>query len=585
VAGKEAPFNDPAQRDKAKEILHVLINAVSAAKLFPSDHQTVINFISDLHDRLSDYLDKHWKLELEIEEHAFAVEGERIFEDPHPLKSLPFFFFKDGLQRLYFYKGLAKEELSEFLETMRTVSQLPPEEGDIVTALWEKDFANIRYLAPDDYLETRIGVGRPTLRPRVDRADLSRGRVELAPEDLVEMKSCGQALSGQGNGPLDNRSEEEGPGLSASSGDVGTSELESLLKSSRQTSPEDEYLNLVVELIYLEDRADQFPAIVDVLEQYHQDIMRKKGFAKAAGLMRALSEIRSRLAKKDKRKAELIDSVISLLTRKSVLVDLKASFDPGAVDDLDGLFAYLGLFGPEAASLLADIYEQVRSPEWRAKALEMLTRIGQDDIQRLGTLIQESRPTLSQEIIRLLRESQDRQVVSFLAKVVSYKNPIIKLAAIRALGKITDEAANKLLLGFLPDPDEDVRVTALENLKQTEDRPFISHITAMIGEKSFAKKSAREKNAFFDFLARSDSEEACAFLAGILRKVPFLPNPKHTELCLLSVSALAGMKRPVSLDILKEGSKRRNLKIRTACFKALRSRSEVFITFTGRIQK
>jgi len=585
VAETETSPIDPIQRDKAKDILLVLVNAISAAKLFPSDHQTVVNFISDLHQHLTRYLDEYWKLELGIEEHVFNLEGERIYEDPHPVKSLPFFFFKDGMQRLYFYKGLTREELREFLETIRAVSQLPPEESDIVTALWERDFANIRYLAPDDFLETRIGVGRPSLRPKVDRANLSQGRIELAPDDLEEMKSPGLSALMSETSPPENLPGEGISSLTSSSEDGGMSEIEILLQSSRQVSPEDEYLNLVVELIYLEERADQFPAIVDVLEQYHQDIMAKKDFAKAAALIRALSEIRERLAKKDKRKSELISSVISLLNRKSVLVELQATLDIGSVSDLDGLYAYLKLFGPDAAPLLADIYERVRSTEWRKKALEMLTKIGQDDIQKLGTLIQESRPTLSQEIIRLLRESQDKRVVTLLANLVSYRNPAIKLAAVRALGRISDGAANKILLGFLSDPSEDIRITALDNLKKTDDGSVISHITGMISEKSFVKKSAREKKAHFDFLGRRDSKEACDFLAGVLRRVPFLPNPRHTELCLFAVSALAKMSRPLSLDILKEGSGRRNLKIRTACLKALQVRTEVPITYTGRMPR
>ncbi|MGB7294414.1 MAG: HEAT repeat domain-containing protein [Candidatus Aminicenantales bacterium] len=578
--------SDPQQMEKAKEILLVLANAVSAAKLFPADHQTVANFVSDLHGRLTHYLDEYWKLELGIGERAFTLEGKSTYEDPHPVKSLPFFFFKDGMQKLYFYKGLTREELQGFLETIRSVSQLPPEEGDIVDALWEKDFANIRYLAPDDFLETKIGVGRPSLRPTIERDKLSRGRIELAAEDLEEMRSTISSL-GRASYLEAGAAGDSGSAVPADPTAVTDEdemrEIDSLLQSSRHISPEDEYLNLVVELIYLEDRADQFPAIVAVLEQYHQDIVAKKEFAKAALLVRTLSEIRDRFAKTDKRKSELIGSVIGFLKRKSVLTELKDSVDFSSVKDMNGLLAYLKLFGPQAAVLIADIYEQVRNPEWRVAALEMLAKIGQEDIQALENLIQESRPALSQEVIRLLGEKQDRRFVTLLANVVSYKNPVIKKAAIRALGKISDEAANKILLGFLFDPNEDVRITALDNLKKTGDRQIVSHVAGFISEKDFAKKSAPEKKALFDVLGRSDSEEACAFLAGILGKVPFLPKPKNTELCLYAVSALTGMKHPRSLEILVKGSKRRNLKIRNACLKGLQFRSKIPITFTGRM--
>src|SRR4030042_3777880 len=144
---KEASSDDRIQQDEAREILLVLGNAVSAFRLFPSENPTVRNFISDLYERLSEYLDKHRKLVIGVEEQAFTLDGKTIFQDPSPVRSLPFFFLKDGLKMLEFHRGLQKSELEGFLEAIREVSQLPPEEGDIVNALWELTFRNIRHVA------------------------------------------------------------------------------------------------------------------------------------------------------------------------------------------------------------------------------------------------------------------------------------------------------------------------------------------------------------------------------------------------------------------------------------------------------
>lgn len=586
MADTESFGVDAVQKNKAREILLVLVNAVSAAKLFPPDHQTVVNFISDLHQRLTGFLGEYWKLELGIEENAFTLGGENIYEDPHPAKSLPFFFFKDGMQKLYFYKGLSRDELRGFLETLREVSQLPPEEGDIVNALWERDFANIRYLAPDDFLETRIGVGRPALRPTVDRSALEHGRIELTPEDVEEVDRAIASL--EKSGPEETKRDEH-PGvdmalsLEASTDEERTGAIDILLQSSRQASPEDEYLNLVVELIYLEDRADQFPAVAEALEQYFQGIMGRKNFASAAGLLNTLAELRERFAKKDTAKSAWIGGILSRLRDKNILIDLQEALDPSSVKDMRGLLSYLRLFGAPAAGFLADIFERAKNAEWREKAFALLTEIGRDDVETLGSLIQESKPSLSRQIIRLFREDKNDRFITLLAKVVSYRNPAIKQAAIRALGATSNTAAHKILLGFLSDMDEDIRVDALDNLLKVEDKAVLSPICSLILDKKFARKSAREKKAAFNVLSRSDSEEACRFLAGILEKVPFLPKPRHTELCLYAVSALAGMKHPRALEVLRKCAKRRHLKIRSACLEALKKRATIPVAFTGRI--
>src|SRR4030042_2007555 len=286
---KEAFSDDLIQQDKVREILVVLGNAVSAFRLFPSENPTVRNFISDLYERLSEYLDKHRKLVIGVEEQAFTLDGTTIFQAPNAIRSLPFFFFKDGLKMLEFHRGLQKSELEGFLEAIREVSQLPPEEGDIVNALWELDFPNIRHVAPDDFLEAKIGVGRRPLRLEVNVGSLSQGRVELTPDNpeeirkhiltLEKTKASGEAAAGPAF------PEDIGKTL-AKTGDREMMEIEALLSANRQLSREEEYLGLLLEIIYFEDRPEQFPAIADILEQYHQEAMQNRDFARAAKLLR-----------------------------------------------------------------------------------------------------------------------------------------------------------------------------------------------------------------------------------------------------------------------------------------------------------
>lgn len=577
----DAPTADRVRQDKAKEILTVLGNAVSAARLFPSEHPNVGHFISDLHQRLTEYLDKWGQLELSIQEQSFALEGKTVFYDPNPARSLPFFFFKDGMRELGFYRGLQKPELEGLLEAVRVVSGLPPEEGDIVNTLWEKDLPNVRYQAPDDFLETKIGAGRAPLRPPVDIHNLSHGRVELTPEDLEEIRKGALAL---------NRLKEDEAAMShpvipldvddtmVRVDDRTMTEIEALLSANRKLSRRDEYLSLVLELIYLEDRPEEFPAIADILEQYHEQAIHEGDFRRAFRMLQALNEIKELYAKKNKVKSDLVDSIIALLSRKSSLIDLREALDLDSISDSQGLFDYLRFFGPSSAGLVADIYERAASRNLRRKALDILKGIAEDNPNGLIALVQESRPALSQEIIGLLGETRDVRIVTFLANIVSYKSAPVKLAAIRALGRIEGQAANRVLLGFLADPNEEVRVYALDNMKKVADIQVLSHIFGAIAAKSFTKSSEREKRALFGTLGRSDSEEACVFLRKILTKVPFLPKPKHTELCLYSIPALEKMRLPASVDVLKAGAKRRHHKIRRACLRALKAKSEITVT-------
>jgi len=89
---------------------------------------------------------------------------------------------------LFLYKDLRREEFDEFLEIIKKESSLPAEEGDIVSAFWERDFPNIRYYAPDEYLESLIGRDVDILDYAIDKADLFSGKIELAPEDRIALE-------------------------------------------------------------------------------------------------------------------------------------------------------------------------------------------------------------------------------------------------------------------------------------------------------------------------------------------------------------------------------------------------------------
>jgi len=101
--------------DKSKDILSCMSNAVSAMKIFPSDHATVKNFVDALSQKFNDYFKTYQKLQIGVEEYSFTCANQVVFTDEMTIKSLPFFFFKDGTQVLYFYRGLDRPEILTFL--------------------------------------------------------------------------------------------------------------------------------------------------------------------------------------------------------------------------------------------------------------------------------------------------------------------------------------------------------------------------------------------------------------------------------------------------------------------------------------
>jgi len=586
--------------NKVKEILNLLAHTISVMKIFPSEHATVKNFTQELTTKMKEFLEENNKLEIGILEYSFSYLGKIVYTDEYSIKSLPFFFCKDGMQILFFYKGLSKEELQEFLELIKKQSLLPPDESDIVNTLWERDFLDIQYYAPDDFLETKIlrekepvvpkefpkkepsimptGIALPYMDFHVDKTKLSTGRIDLIPEDQQAIYKSTLTLSlqdeeaGEKETPKEEEAIKEKQEWAAQAATLGEEEMrniESLVRTNREIPPQLEYLNLLIEILYLEDKLEQFKTSVEVLNQFYLNNVENGNFSQTINLIQRTQELRDSLSSSSPEKNQILNSFLKNTATQNTFAAIKNFFQKGEPADLDSFFQYLTLLGPQAFSYMAELYEQIKDPYFRFKATNYLEETGKTNAALLMDIANDTLPELTLEIIKIFSRSKDTRVIPLFANFLSYHNKPIKLEAIETLSKMDDETANKILSGFLSDRDEELRIQAALRLKFAGDKSRLAQIIHQASARSFKKKSFMERKALLEFLGRTRTEEARAFLQNLLHKFSLSSKSKVTENRLLAISALEIIGTPEALQALQKGAKTLNKKIREACFMAI----------------
>jgi hypothetical protein len=579
---------DPKHVEKVREIMLALANTNSAMKIFPANHATVLNFVEDLAKKIMEFLEANGKLEIDIEEFVFTFMGKSVYKDELSIKSLPFFFFKDGMQKLFFYDGLEKDEIADFLELVKRESHKPAEEADIVTAMWEKDLTNIQYYAPDDYLESKIleerterqaKAGAPTLPAelaaqvidvKVDTSQFTKGRIEVAGEGLEEGEEMVLEMAGQEQP----RGDGEVPKGGAAAHDATLSDREveainTLIHENRASSPEEEFLNLMVELVYLEKDISRFQSNLDVMMDYHVDQLQNGNFQVPILIIHKVQELREFLSEHNPERAGPLEDFLKKVTGEKTTAAIKETFKKNPSVDVTAFFEYLRLLGDQALPLAAEIYEAYPVPEFRVKVLGFLKGLELKDLGPLVNLANDSRPDLSKEIIRLLDEGRDRKAAQHLAVFLSFQNRDIRIEAVHALGRIDDEMADKILAGFLKDRDEELRIQAALKLKYHGDASRILAIIQDASNRSFRRKSLTEKQAIINFLGRSRTDEAFRFLKTLLERPGLLPSAHRIEMRLCAVSGLESMATTAAVEVLRRGTAFRRAKIREACSGAL----------------
>ncbi|MGQ9800976.1 MAG: hypothetical protein ACUVRL_04845 [Candidatus Saccharicenans sp.] len=592
---------------QARELVLALANTISTLKIFPAHHSSAIHFRRDFISKLKAFLDRYQKLELEIGEFAFYYQGKPVYQDEISSKSLPFFFYKDGLRVLALYQGMDEQEIGEFLDLVRSESTKPAEESDLVNALWLKDLANVQYYAPEEFIENRIleeraeslnkkglqiipqELANKVVEINVDRQKIFSGQVELRPEEkqalesfeeqeIPELPETWQQTLSFAEGGAESQAEkpEEMPDLQKAPGSLpekvilNREEMETLnqlIERNRQLSPEEEFLNLMMEILALEKDLEQYRANLEILRSFYQESIKAGRFEIPILLDRKIKDLKALISQDQPEKLTLLEDFTAAASSLQILDEVRKLVDQKIELNYLALFDYVKQFGDAALPFLGELYEKIDDPEFRASVRQLIRNQLQENPTKAAVFIDDQKPALTAEVIELMRGLPAQKIISQFSNFLILSRRELKLQAIEALSSFQEEMANKILLGFMNDSDGQVRLKATSSLKYLGDLSRLKQLIKDTTTRAFRRKPFEEKRALFEFLGRSRNPEAFNFLKKTYLKKSI--TPATTELRVCAVAGLEATHSPEALELLRRGEKFLNPRVRAAASQAL----------------
>jgi HEAT repeat protein len=561
--------------DKVKDIIQSLIKAYSALKIYPIENPAVINSTMVFSNKLIDFLREYEEMRIGIQEFSLTLNEEILHSDGEKKKSLPFLLYKDGMRELSFHEGLDLEEIGDFLETIKINADLPEEESDIINSLWENDFAHIRYFALDEFLDKNIG-GSNTGNDLIPEKDiLSTGKIKLTQKDKEEINKRMEILAVDPGNDLTeglnttlSKENKISEAAAITKGDFP--EIERLVADDRENSRIRELITLLFEVLFLEDRKDQFSETLNVLDLCLQDTIEKANFSQASLILNQILEIKDAVPEQASEKLLLLDSIIKKAKNTPAIEELEQLFNKGKIEDLDPFLEYIHLLCPESIPTVINIWEKTEDLNIKNSISFLLQKIGKKHIETLVEFAQNGHASLAREIITILGKINKIHSLPFLKMFSTHKDKSIRLDTIQALKNIHDKDGDEILLDLLLDKEEQIRIAAVTSLNYFGNPSAVSRISNVIAKKDFDKKSRAEKRVFLDYCARNSNEEITHLFHSILKKRSFFLSKKILSTRLCVVAALETMATPEAVTILKEGSHLRKTRVRKACKFALR---------------
>jgi HEAT repeats/PBS lyase HEAT-like repeat len=584
----EPPFN-PAL---VEELLRQLDKTVRAHQLYMHNNPTYLKSLELLRSAFAPIWAETESLSLSVTDLTFIWYGVPVHtQSERASDSLPWTFYKDGLREVTLTSGFEGPELELLLDIIPRVRKAASHEDDLITLLWEQEFAHLTYR----YVEMAAEGGVP-IDPSAEP-----GRWPVEPGEVVDdprlaIEEARQAVAGgaagaegeAGKGPpsqYGGAAEEEvkhSPGGIVKMEDFDSTlyflDAEEVAYMRRET--EREYstdlrrtvLTGLLDVFELQTDKSVRAEVTENLDALTLHLLAGRQFSNVAFLLREIGTVLERA--KDLT-PELRDRLASLPDRLS---------DPGALSQLIQAMDEAETLPPRAD--LEELFAQLRGTAlgtvfgWlgttqNAKLRPLLEgaaeRLAQSNTAELVKLISSAEGGVAMEAVKRAGGLKTAAAVPALGKVLSEPYRDLRVAAVSALVEIGTPGAMQALEKALEDVDRDVRVAAIKALVSKAYKPALSKVTALVKANQIREADRTERLAMFELYGTLCGDGGVQWLDELLNpKGGLFSKKEDPELRACAAIALGRIGTARSGQALQKALAEKDVVVRNAVNRALK---------------
>ncbi len=576
---------DSRSLEKVRAIFAALSKFINAKTIYAGNSPVVARFAEAFNGALREFFQVEKELSLGVEQYRIKWRGETVYDNRDKKESLAFLLYKDGVGEIVFQSTVGSGELEQFVDLIRNEICFPSPHLDIVSSLWQAEFANISYRVFDECADGSTGTGRGS--------GGESGEQQLRADDHPGL-SAGENRGG-GNSALISRSSEslarhlhaiverDHPGESAEGRERY---FQQLLESLFSTRPEElavwrqgfaavknrnKLLWLLGAMLDFTRMSNPAPVARDVLDIIHR-------------LVRAIAEesdIRSLIAALELQKTmdeggdagtgfeSLPQRIKCELTNTSFLLALGKRAGRTRKDTKE-ILEYFRLVGNNAVPALREILATSSDSSIHAEVCESLAAIARDYIMPIVEDLKLDNPLEAQDAIRLLQLCATREVPPVVENIISSPDPRVRGSAVAYLTQIGDDEAALLLCRLLGDGSKDVRMTALTAVEELKHPSIVAKVISMCFEQDIEAMSMEELERSFRTLGKLAGASVVPQLRRMAesRMVFALNGGRARQNKLLAITALRHVPGQESREILTRLAGDRDKLVRSKALRA-----------------
>jgi hypothetical protein len=535
-----------------EEVLKVLVKGMRAHQLYLPNNPVYQRALENLRRAFLPLWSHVEEIAFSITEADFRWEGRVVMHEANKSESLPWIFFKDGIRELRLMKGFEEQEIVGLLDILKRVKKASPEEDDLLTLIWEKDFTLLRYRFIDLTLENNnpIEASVPAEREPVPPPQQMEPEPEARP-GIVRIED-----------------------LDATVHFLDEQEIDYLRAEVHKEYASDVRRNVLAILLDIFELQTGKPVrdeISEILENFLMHLLSAGHFSTVAYVLRESQELAARARELDGTHRTKLVGLPDRLSAAGPLSNLLQAMDESATvpnqTELNELFEQLR---PSSLGTLFTWLGKLQHTEVRAAIEVAATRLAAANTAELVKLIGSSDVEVAQESARRAGGLKTAAAVAPLGKLLTHEAAKLRLTAVQALAEINSAGALQQLERAVDDSERDVRVNAVRVLGARGQRAALPKVEAAVKGRSLRDADLTEKMAFFEAYGSLAAGAGVAFLDNLLNGKGFLGKREDSEVRACAAMALGKIGTRDAVDALQRAQGDKDVLVRNAVNRAVR---------------
>jgi len=490
--------------ESARDVIQALVKTIKGHKMYLPEHAIRRRFQDEFAARMREHGEAFGDLVLTVKPYELWCGGGSVYEEPNRLENLAFRAFADGLRELTVHVSVTAPELERLVAVLAT--DLHPLNDDLVTRLWEQGFGGISYQvaeAGDQDGKEPVLSGPPV--PRESESDSPQAASEAAgvpmesnPEDQVELDDRVYRLDEHELATLQHEVEE----------DARRDHVEQLI-------------DILTSMLTLDDDEDTFTDVLSILDEFVTLSLRARAFHRAASILARLNAVlepTTSLSGSHRDRVRQVAASLGSWERVKPLLALLNESGPWQAPDLS---MYLRLLPSSAIGSLITLLEEIQTAKGRRLVCDVIVATGRSEIQTVIDRLPSAPWYLARNLVYVLGCWKDPAALPALQGMITNQEIRIRQEVLKAIENIGGPDAGRLIMMFLDDREEAVRLLAMRALRSHPTARAIERITGLIADRGFAHRSPDEQHELFETVAVLGGEALLPWIQQLIRRPRF----------------------------------------------------------------